>query len=176
MLDYIFNILIVGDVGVGKSSLLNRFMEDQFTDSYNENTGVELKTYQVEIAKKSVLLHMLDIPGEERFRAMLQIHYPKCHGVIIVYDTTSLSSFHQVSSWVQELRDYCGNEVKLMLVGTKCDEMEKRQVTGPMAFLYAEGRGLTFFEASAKSGKNVTNIFHTFAGEAYYSLVYRKGN
>ncbi|KAH8247944.1 hypothetical protein KR038_003912, partial [Drosophila bunnanda] len=171
MLKHVFKILIIGDEGVGKSSLLRRFTEDQFTRDYHQTTGIELKYHRVEQAGKGVLLHIRDSADGEHCRAMLQIHYRNCHGVIIVYDTTSLSSFRNLNSWLKDLGDHCCRGVTFMLVGTKCDRRKERLVTHQRAYRYADFYGLYLVEASAASGANVKDIFEILTGEVYNRMV-----
>ncbi|KAH8376278.1 hypothetical protein KR200_002776, partial [Drosophila serrata] len=171
MCENVIKILIIGDAGVGKSSLVWRYTEDHFTRNYFETTGIELKHCQVEVAGEQVLLHIWDAAGSGRFQDRMQNYYRNCDGVILVYDTTSLRSFRNVDSWLKELADFCSNGVNLMLVGTKYDKLEERQVTKQKASRFASQQGLSHIETSAKSGANVKNIFDTLAVEVYNRLV-----
>nr|XP_041630822.1 ras-related protein Rab-13-like [Drosophila kikkawai] len=167
MSDFIFKILIVGDMGVGKSSLFDRYLEDRFNRIYCPTVGIEFSVSHLVVSGKKIHLQISDAPGEERYHDMLRHYYRNSHGVIIVYDTTSLGSFRNVSNWLKELGEFCSKGVNLMLVGTKSDELEKRQVTQEKAARYMELYGLSFYEASAKSGVNVKNIFESLARECY---------
>ncbi|KAH8338163.1 hypothetical protein KR059_010595, partial [Drosophila kikkawai] len=171
MCDYVFKILIVGDLGVGKSCLFWRFVDDRFTLIYYPTAGIEFKYCHVEVAGKKVLLQIWDAAGEERFRPLLQNYYRNSHGIIIVYDTTSLLSFRHVSYWLKELGEFCCKKINVMLVGSKCDELEERQVTLEKGVRYAEHYGLSFIEASAKSGANVKDAFDILAVQIYSRLV-----
>ncbi|KAH8238625.1 hypothetical protein KR032_011743, partial [Drosophila birchii] len=168
MCDCVFKILIVGDKGVGKSSTLKRFVENHFSVDYNSTVGIDFKVSQtMAVAGKMVLLQIWDAAGEDRFRAMLQSYYRNSHGIIIVYHSTSLSSFRHLNNWLKELDIIRSKGVNVMLVGTKSNELEKRQVSQVEATQYAEHHGLSFMEVSAKSGVNVKDVFHTLAVEVY---------
>ncbi|KAH8247942.1 hypothetical protein KR038_003910, partial [Drosophila bunnanda] len=176
MCDYIFKILLVGDMGVGKSSLVWRFTENHFTRNYYETTGIEYKNCPLEVAGNDVVLQLWDAAGEERFRTTVKSYCRNSHGVIVVYDTTSLSSFRHLGSWLKDLGVYCCKGVNIMLVGTKCDQLEKRQVAQERACRFAELRGLTYIETSAKSGVNVKKVFETLAVEVYNRLAVDNGD
>ncbi|KAH8287697.1 hypothetical protein KR054_011732, partial [Drosophila jambulina] len=171
MCEYVFKILLVGDMGVGKSALSSRFMQDRFFLTYYPTVGIDFNVSDVEVSGKRVFLQIWDSAGQERFHALLPNYYRNSHGVIIVYDTTSRSSFRNVSNWLKEASVFCPKKVSLMLVGNKCDELEKRQVPQEKAVRYAEHHGLSFSEASAKSGANVRDIFENFAVDVYDRLV-----
>nr|XP_041630989.1 ras-related protein Rab-13-like [Drosophila kikkawai] len=167
--DYMFNILIVGDMGVGKTSLFGRYLEDRFTRIYSSDLGIEFSVSLVEVAGQILHLQITDAAGGEGFQDMLSTYYRNSHGVIIVYDTTSLGSFRNVSNWLKEVGKFCPKGVNVMLVGSKCDRQGKRQVNQEKATRYAELYGLSFYEASARSGLNVKNIFKSLALECYNS-------
>ncbi|KAH8243539.1 hypothetical protein KR032_008427, partial [Drosophila birchii] len=173
MCDHELNILIIGDFGVGKSSLFGRFLDDRFSLAYNRTKAIDIDMFQAEVAKKVMLLVVWDTSGDERHHDRLRDFYADAHGVIIVYDTTSLISFRNVSYWLREVFDFCPKGVNLMLVGNKCDEQKNRQVTAQRAARYAARYGLSFCEASAQSGTNVNAIFSTLTLEIYNRLVHK---
>ncbi|XP_017074527.1 ras-related protein RABD2c [Drosophila eugracilis] len=168
---YLFKILVLGDCGVGKSCLLMRFTDGRFTGQYLCTVGVDFKVRTVEVAGQVVKLQIWDTAGEERFRSVLPTYYRGAHGVLLVYDTTSLSSFQNIDSWLEEIRQYCPEMVSVLLVGNKCDELESRQVSQEQAAHYAESRAVPFRETSAKSGANVNHIFAALAVAVYNRLV-----
>ncbi|XP_020805582.1 ras-related protein RIC1-like [Drosophila serrata] len=171
MSDYVFKILLVGDKSVGKTSLTSRFLEDRFFLKYHPTVGIDFNVCHVEVAGRRVGLQIWDTAGDERFHALLPNYYRNAHGVMVIYDTTSLSSFRNVDNWLKELGGFCSKGVNFMLVGNKCDELEKRQVTQEKAARYSEHFALSFCETSAKSGANVKVLFETFAVEVYNRLV-----
>ena len=94
--DHFFKISIVGDVGVGKTSLINRLAEDSFSDKYRMTIGVDFKTHLLELDQQRIKLQIWDTAGEERFRSLTQVYYRGSHGVILVYDITSRDSFASI--------------------------------------------------------------------------------
>ncbi|KAH8368491.1 hypothetical protein KR084_012335 [Drosophila pseudotakahashii] len=168
---YLFKILVLGDCGVGKSCLLMRFSDGRFTGKYLCTVGVDFKVRTVEVAGQVVKLQIWDTAGEERFKSVLPSYYRGAHGILLVYDTTSASSFQGIDRWLAEIRNNCPDRVNVLLVGNKCDDLERRQVSQQKAAHYADYRALAFREASAKSGANVNNVFAALAVGIFNRLV-----
>jgi len=94
--DYLFKLVLIGDSGVGKSCLLLRFADDNFTDSYISTIGVDFRFRTITIDKKTVKLQIWDTAGQERFRTITSAYYRGADGIIMVYDVTSSESFDHV--------------------------------------------------------------------------------
>ncbi|KAH8250623.1 hypothetical protein KR038_003889, partial [Drosophila bunnanda] len=171
MCDSGLNIMIVGDMGVGKSSLLRRFLEGTFSRSYRRTVIIDIEVRQAEVNGKKMLLVGWDTTGNRRHHDTLRNFYCDAHGVIVVYDITSFASFRNVCHWLKEVRGSCPKEVNVMMVGNKCDWRERRQVSQEKAIRYARRFGVSFSEASARSGANVRAIFGSFALEVYSRMV-----
>ena len=101
--DYLFKLLLIGDGGVGKSSLILRFSDDTFTESYISTIGVDFKIRTIEIRGKSIKLQIWDTAGEEKFRTVTASYYRGAHGIIVVYDVTDQTSFTNVKQWMKEI-------------------------------------------------------------------------
>lgn len=170
--DYIFKILIVGDSGVGKSALLARFADDQFSESFIATIGVDFKIRTISIGGKNVKLQIWDTAGQERFRSITNSYYRGCCAAIVVYDITSEQSFRRVKSWFNELGTYCRKDVEVILVGSKSDREEYRQVSTLQGEEFASAKHVVFMETSAKNGSNVDALFQRLARE----LVSKTGN
>ena len=165
--DYLVIMVLVGDQRVGKSCLLRRFSDDTytdsykytFTDSYMPSVGADFKIRHVSLMDdKTYKLHMWDTPGNELPTASL--YYRGAHGVLMVYDVTSQTSFDNVKSvWHEEVKKSCRAGVDVLLVGNKADCDAERQVTTDMGKEFAEQAGITFVETSAKSGSSVDMAF-----------------
>lgn len=105
--DHLFKLLIIGDSGVGKSSLLLRFSDNTFTGSYITTIGVDFKIKTVNIDDEKVKLQIWDTAGQERFRTITSTYYRGTHGVVIVYDVTNGETFANVKRWLHEIDQNC---------------------------------------------------------------------
>ena len=100
--DHLFKLLIIGDSGVGKSSLLVRFADNTFSGNYITTIGVDFKIRTIEINGERVKLQIWDTAGQERFRTITSTYYRGTHGVIVVYDVCSGDSFANVKRYVNK--------------------------------------------------------------------------
>lgn len=156
--DHLFKLLIIGDSGVGKSSLLIRFSDDTFSGSYITTIGVDFKIRTVVIDGQRVKLQIWDTAGQERFRTITSTYYRGTHGVIIVYDVTNGESFANVRRWLQEIEHNC-DVVNKVLVGNKNDDPDRKVVITEDAQRFARQMDIELFETSAKDNINVEEMF-----------------
>jgi len=163
--DYLFKLLLIGDSGVGKSSLLLRFADDTYTESYISTIGVDFKIRTVDIEGKTVKLQIWDTAGQERFRTITSSYYRGAHGIIVVYDVTDEDSFSNVKQWLNEIDRYANENVNKLLVGNKSDLVSKKKVDFETATAFANEIGIPFLETSAKTSTNVEQAFVTMAQE-----------
>ena len=123
-------ILIIGESGVGKSSLLLRFTDDQFDPDQEATIGVDFKVKVIDNNGNKVKLAIWDTAGQERFRTLTPSYYRGAQGAILVYDISSRESFQKVEDWLNELETYSTNhDLIKMLVGNKCDIQGERMVS-----------------------------------------------
>ena len=153
--DYLFKLLLIGDSGVGKSCLLLRFADHTYTESYISTIGVDFKIRTIELDGKTIKLQIWDTAGQERFRTITSSYYRGAHGIIIVYDVTDLESFTNVKQWLNEIERYASEGVNKLLVGNKCDLVQRKQVDYGQAKDFADRLEMSFIEASAKASTNV---------------------
>jgi len=156
--DHLFKLLIIGDSGVGKSSLLVRFADNHFSGNYITTIGVDFKIRTIEIQGERVKLQIWDTAGQERFRTITSTYYRGTHGVIVVYDVTSGESFANVKRWLHEIDQNC-DVVNRILVGNKNDDPERKVVLTEDAKRFADQMGIQLFETSAKDNINVEEMF-----------------
>ena len=104
--DHIFKLLLIGDAGVGKSSILLRFTDDAFEEHLASTIGVDFKVKTVTMRGKTLKLTIWDTAGQERFRTLTSSYYRGCHGIILVFDVTDRSSFEHVRMWLDEIELY----------------------------------------------------------------------
>ncbi|KAH8421435.1 hypothetical protein KR009_007644 [Drosophila setifemur] len=156
--DHLFKLLIIGDSGVGKSSLLIRFSDDTFSGSYITTIGVDFKIRTVDINGLRVKLQIWDTAGQERFRTITSTYYRGTHGVIVVYDVTNGESFANVRRWLEEIQNNC-DVVNKVLVGNKNDDPDRKVVITEDAQRFAKQMDIELYETSAKDNINVDDMF-----------------
>lgn len=162
--DLSFKILLIGDSGVGKSSLLVSFISGS-VDDLAPTIGVDFKIKQLTVDGKRLKLTIWDTAGQERFRTLISSYYRGAQGIILVYDVTKRETFTNLSQvWAKEVDLYSTNQdcVKI-LVGNKVDKESERYVSKEEGAVLAKELGCLFFECSATTQKNVHQCFEELA-------------
>ena len=157
--DYLFKVLLIGNSGVGKSSLLLRFADDVFTDNFMPTIGVDFKIRTIEVDGKTIKLQIWDTAGQERFKTITSSYYKGAHGIIVTYDITDRESFSAIENWMNEVEKHASDNISRILVGNKCDMADARQVSTDEGKELAEHYNVRFLETSAKDCKNVEEAF-----------------
>lgn len=170
--EYIFKILLIGDSGVGKSSIVYRFTDNTYSDNFIATIGVDFKIKTMTLpCGATVKLQIWDTAGQERFQAITSAYYRNAVGLIIVYDITSHDSFQNVERWLQQVKRYARKDPVIALVGNKNDLETKRTVTKSQARQLATKLGITdFTECSAKNGGLIDDTFQLLATRIKISL------
>ncbi|CEF67275.1 Ras-related protein Rab-18 [Strongyloides ratti] len=152
-------ILVIGESGVGKSSLMLRFVDDTFNPEITATIGVDFRVTTVNINGDQVKIAIWDTAGQERFRTLTPSYYRGAHGVICVYDVSSRSTFNKLEHWIQEIDTYCTkNEAIRMLIGNQIDK-PYREVSREEGLNFAKRNKMLFIEASAKTKEGVNMAF-----------------
>ncbi|KAJ1418926.1 Small GTPase superfamily [Sesbania bispinosa] len=162
--DLSFKILLIGDSGVGKSSLLVSFISSSVED-LSPTIGVDFKIKMLTVGGKKLKLTIWDTAGQERFRTLTSSYYRGAQGIILVYDVTRRETFTNLSEvWSKELELYSTNQdcVK-MLVGNKVDRDSERAVSREEGLALAKELGCLLLECSAKTRENVEQCFEELA-------------
>eukprot|EP00940_MAST-03C_sp_MAST-3C-sp2_P001576 g1576.t1 len=160
--DHLLKLLLVGDAGVGKSSILLRFTDDMFDDHLQSTIGVDFKVKMMRKKKKDVKITIWDTAGQERFRTLTSSYYRGAHGIMLVYDVTRKETFDNLHVWLSEVEQYCtgnGKEIVKLLVANKIDKDGEREVSWSEGAAWARGRGMLFIEASAKTDVGISQVF-----------------
>jgi len=152
-------ILIIGESGVGKSSLLLRFTDDTFDPEQAATIGVDFKVKTLNVDGNRAKLAIWDTAGQERFRTLTPSYYRGAQGVILVYDVSVRTSFLRLDAWLNELETFATRQDLIkMLVGNKIDR-DSREVTTEEGKRFAKRHSMLFIEASAKTKEGVMIAF-----------------
>ncbi|KAH0790204.1 small GTP-binding protein [Histomonas meleagridis] len=166
-----FKFLLIGNSGVGKTSLVTRLCEDKFYREKNPTIGVEFLTKNMKIQDNDVCLQIWDTAGQEKFRAITKSYYRNSVGVLAVFSITDHKSFESMSEWINGAQNLCETNVKILLVGNKVDLKSSRQVTLEEAQDLADSYSIKYIESSAESNTNVTEAFELVAREVYKAYI-----
>ena len=163
-----FKIIIVGNSGVGKTSITNNAVKNVFFESYKATIGMEIFSLFVKVNHKIIKLQIWDTCGQEIYRSLITNFYRNSSLAIIVYSIDKKNSFKDIELWLKELRLYSSPDIKVILIGNKSDLKDKREVTYEEGAKYLEDdRIMSFYETSAKTGDNVKKLFEEIGIELY---------
>ena len=157
--NYLFKYIIIGDSAVGKSNILLRYIHDKFNEEFQSTIGVEFGAKNIKIEDKIYRIQIWDTAGQETFRSITRAYYKNSVCACVVYDITNRNSFQNIKSWIEDCKKQSPKSVFLVLIGNKIDLENKREVTYEEGSIYAQKNGMLFFETSAKTGKNIEEIF-----------------
>ena len=156
-------LILIGDSGVGKTSLLNRFVTEEFSQTYKATIGADFMRKEIVVDDKHVSLQLWDTAGQERFQSLGSSFYRGADACILVYDITLQKSFDSIISWKQEFLSQCGpnnpETFPFMVVGNKCDLEVDRAVSLAKSNQWARDQDLPLIEASAKDNIRIEEIF-----------------
>ncbi|CAF1120705.1 unnamed protein product [Rotaria sordida] len=163
--DYLLKLLFIGDSGVGKSSLLLRFVKNTFNESFVSTIGVDFGCRTIQLHGKRVKLSIWDTAGHERFRTITNCYYRGAQGIILVFDVTDIKSFENIKIWLEGIDHHVSDNVKKLLVGNKCDLTSKRAIDYAVAQEFAKSLNLSYIETSSKNSTNVEQTFNNLVSE-----------
>jgi small GTP-binding protein len=163
--DHFFKVLLLGDMGVGKSSLLMRLTDNTFSETHTSTVGVDFRSKNLKVDSQNVNLQIWDTAGQERYRSITTAYYRGAHGVLLIFDITLRSSFQNLQKWLSDVHKHSHDKTQIILVGNKKDLASMRCVTSEEAQSFAKELGLSYVELSAKSesAKDVQAVFEEIA-------------
>mmetsp|Transcript_24032 Transcript_24032/g.26677 ORF Transcript_24032/g.26677 Transcript_24032/m.26677 type:complete len:207 (+) Transcript_24032:68-688(+) len=158
--DYLCKILIIGDSGVGKSSILVRYVDQTFSTA-PVTLGVDFKEKTLQHDESTFKLRIYDTAGQEKFSSMTSSFYRGASAIILVYDVTEPESFEHISSWYSSSERYARKGVPYIIVGNKMDLVTKDEptISQQKAKFLADKKNLPYFEVSAKTNRCIDDLF-----------------
>ena len=159
-----YKLVFLGDIYVGKTSIINQFMYENFDNNYQATIGIDFLSKTLTIGSNSMRLQLWDTAGQERFRSLIPNYIRDSSAAIIVYDVTNKQTFSSLDKWVEDVRNERGNSVVVAIVGNKIDKAGERCVSQQEAEDKAKALGAIYQETSAKTGENVKELFVKIAG------------
>ena len=150
-----FKVLLLGDAGVGKTSLMWRFSDDVFNHTYISTIGIDFKLRTIEVQGQKVRLQVWDTAGQERFHAISVSYYRTAAGIMLVYDITRRRSFENIAKWLRKIDEHAKEDVIKLLIGNKCDMEHPRAVMREEGEKLADEYDMAFFETSAKENESI---------------------
>ncbi|MFX1418026.1 MAG: Rab family GTPase [Promethearchaeota archaeon] len=162
MVEFSFKVIIVGPPAVGKTSLLNRFVHNEFKMRYSLTIGVDFLTKNVEYeSSKIAKLQIWDIGGQERFKFLHRSFYEGAFGALVVFDLSRQQTFSGMKTWISEMKSIINDDIPKIIIGNKADLIpEIGQIIDKSEIkVYSEKEGCYYIETSAKTGENVENAF-----------------
>lgn len=151
--------------------MLLRFCDDSFTPSFITTIGIDFKIRIVDLDGKKIKIQIWDTAGQERFRTITTAYYRGAMGIMLVYDVTDERSFNNIRNWLRNIDQYASEGVNKILIGNKCDDVERRVVDRERGAELAREYGLKFMETSAKNNILVDEAFMTLARDIKKRLI-----
>ena len=155
-----YKLIFLGDQSVGKSCIMNRFMNDTFTEEYQATIGLDFQSKNVQIDNQDIHLLLYDTAGQEKFRSLIPMYTRDANIILLVYDITSKDSFMHIPEWIKDLTNIKMEEVIFALVGNKNDLEENRAVNIEEGQKFAQEHDFIFQETSAKTGDGFSELFY----------------
>jgi len=157
-------LVLLGDQGVGKSSIALRFVRGQFPEHSEATVGAAFLTQTVRTQDDQVKFDIWDTAGQERYHSLAPMYYRGAQAAVVVYDVNNANTFNRAVNWVKELRQQASSNIIIVLAGNKVDmAAEHRAVATEDGRAFAEDNGLIFAEVSAKTGMAVNEMFMMIA-------------
>ena len=158
-----YKIVVIGDINVGKTSILTRFRYGTFEKEYSPTLGIDFFTKNLFYEDKTIRLNLWDTAGQERFRALIPSYLKNAHCIIIVYDITNKESFNSLNHWLNDAKENTIEGTIFVICGNKIDLKEKRVVKIDEINEYIKKNDLIYVECSAQNGEGIKDLFNVIA-------------
>jgi small GTP-binding protein len=168
--DFVFKITVIGDGGVGKTSLIKKYTKGSFKKEYIKTLGAQFSKYDEKIENSAVKLFFWDIAGQKEFSFMRPTFYKGSKAAIIVFSLAPDEiddSFKHISEWHEDIKKYCGN-IPIVLFGNKMDLVNDEELDDSNVKEIVDKRDfLGYYKTSAKTGNGVYKAFQAIIKDLY---------
>ena len=168
-----FNIITLGDSGVGKTSIIKRFCENKFDDNNQSTIGINFSKKEMTFDKKDkIILKLLDTCGQEKYRSLAKTYYRNAHAALFVFSMNDKESFDKINVWMESFNNNKGEDIPKYLVGTKNDL--KVNIDQTLINEFSKKNNIPFISTSAKENKFINELFEEIGKNLYLNFV-KKG-
>ena len=166
-------LVFIGNYSVGKTSIIKRILDDSFKDNYESTIGIDYYTKNIGYKETIFKCQIWDTAGQERYKSLIPAYLRGASLIFIVYDINKESSLNDVENWINFVKNNCNNP-KMILIGNKSDL--ERKITYENGCDFAKKNNLIFFETSAKTNHNISNMFYSSISQLSFFNDIRKEN
>jgi len=178
--DISYRVILVGDSGVGKTNIINRWTQDIYSGGTQSTISIEFKNKLYKIDGLIICVQLWDTAGQERFRSLAAQYYRKANGVVIVYDITRPGSYDSIKVWLDQVEAHSGNPeenlIQYLLIGNKRDLEDERVIRTEDALAFAKSRNMAFMETSAREGTNCMRALQIIMQDIHAIQSANRGN
>ena len=164
------HIITLGDSQVGKTSLIRRYTENQFTGEYLTTIGFDLKIKKMTLPNgEEIRIKVSDTAGQERFKSIATNYLKKANGILLVYDVTKETSYNNIDNWLEQIKSDSDIKRPMILIGNKSDMVNERVISKEKGEELAKNccGGINFYETSCKTGENVDEAINDLVYQIY---------
>ena len=165
--NYTSKVLVIGDSGCGKSSLIIRYCDNEYNDSYFNTIGVDFTMKMKKINNTKIIMNIWDTAGQEKFRSLISSYYRNADIIILTFDLTNISSFKNLEYWYNEINFLNLHNRFIYIVGTKCDNIKNIIVDKNEIYEFCKKYDIKYYETSAKKNINICSLFDDIFDELY---------
>ena len=159
-----YKIVLIGDINVGKTSILSRFRYGSFESDYMPTLGIDFFSKNLFFEDKTIRLILWDTAGQERFRSLIPSYLKNADCIIIVFDITNKESFLSLNKWLTDAKNNASENTIYVICGNKIDLKERRTVNENEINEYIKkNTGVIYMECSAKNGQGIKDLFNVIA-------------
>ena len=165
------NIILIGDSGVGKTNLFQRYFQNKFEEMFISTIGIDRQTKIIKYKNKLYRVNVNDTAGQERFRSLPIRYYQNADGALLLYDISKIESFENVKTWMEDLKkNQRTSKQTIYLIGNKID-LSERMVTQEEAKEMAQSLGIKYYEMSCKINMNIYEIISRLIIDCLNNLI-----